>query len=886
MPIERRTFKDQLEPRGVHSFFISCLFTIIVVIYITTVKADITNEQIDELRYKIQKRDNFFSIKDEIIRQKDKVLGDGLVRRLMETADCLQFAGDYLSETIIDREQYESLLQGKKKQLDAMRLAVIDADNMAGIIHNSAQYISNDVINFVRTRTKSFHGVEYYAESTNNVSLTYPMLFRTVEGAFPKYENQQLVRRIRNRISVGQSHALYLLPNGKLYSTGYNASSSLGRTLGMATGMLHYLYPVEGLENRTILQFHTVHHSSIVLTDDGVYSFGYNGEGQLGTGRKFDSSVATKVLGFAGATIAQVAAGYSTSYAIDTNGKVWIWGSNLYGALGDRTGGDKARPFPMYYNGTFYGKKALRVCGGETFSVVLSTDGDIFTFGSNVYGELGLSSTIVKTMEPLRMPLVGALFNDPVIDISCGFRHTLALLSSGQVVGWGSNNHYQLGDGTTTNVFQPKLIPIPCNVSMITAGYETSFAVCTNSTIFTWGYNSKGEAGVGNVNAITKPTLVTSFTTGKIMEVVSSQTQTYVLTSDDVLFGAGGGAQTTYFNTTITNKFSVMKNYLNHTIPWQLRKLPYFEAAGRVYALVAWSLPPSRPGNGFNMYYRNKNESEAAWNIIEYDPVNNRGFPASIYNSHFLKYDEYIYFFGGFVNDSLSDKIFRAAYADVETWEVLDQRLPYRVAGGMSFVVGNYFYIFGGITSMYNERTGDYHQNVTRTIIRAPVSNLTDWQEWDLRYLPTPLHSATIGVVGDYIYLFGGCPEVYSCTYNIYRALLSDVGTWMVTYGILPHYYANGVLVQTPEHIYLFGGFNDPNALVGVSISKARKTDPVGAWNALTDKLPYAMAYSGGFDNGTQLEFAGYDFRPSQTLNPSIKKFNQIILVDFINEQH
>nr|CAG4716268.1 unnamed protein product [Naegleria fowleri] len=846
--------------------------------------ADITNEQINDLRHKIQKRDNFFAIKDEIIRQKEKVLGDGLVRRLMETADCLQFAGDYLSETLVDREQYESLLQGKKTQLDAMRLAVIDADNMADIIHNSAQYINNEVINFVRSHTKSFHGVEYYGETTENTTLTNPMNSRTIEGAFPKYENQQLVRLIRNRISVGQSHVLYLLPNGKLYSTGYNTTSSLGRTMGMATGLLHYLYPVEGLENRTILQFHTVNTSSIVLTDDGVYVFGYNGAGQLGNGRKFDVSVATKLPGFAGAKIAQVAAGYSTSYAIDVNGKVWIWGSNSNGALGDRTGGDKARPFPMFYNGTFYGKKASRVCGGDTYSVVLSTDRDVFTFGSNMYGELGISSLITKTIEPLRIPLVGVLFNDTVTDISCGFRHVLALLSSGKVVGWGSNNHYQLGDGTTTNAFQPKLISIPCNVSMITAGYETSFAVCSNSTIYTWGFNSYGEAGIGNTVAVTRPTLVSSFSSGKVMELVSAQTQTYVLTSEDKLFGAGGGTQTMYFNTTLTNKFSIMSNYLNHTIPWQLRKMPYFEAAGKVYALVSWSLPPSRPGNGFNMYYRNKNESEASWKIIEYDPANKKGFPASIHNSHFLKYDEYIYFFGGFVNDSVSDKIFRAAYADVETWEILDQRLPYGVAGGMSFVVGNYFYIVGGIISMYDERTGDYRQNVTRTIIRAPVSNLTDWSVWELRYLPTPLHSASIGVVGDYIYLFGGCQELYTCNYNIYRALLSDVGTWMVTYGILPHYYANGVLVQTLEHLYLFGGFSSPTDLVGVFISKARKTDPVGSWNALNDKLPYALPISGGFDNGTQVVFAGYDFRPSNTLNPSVQNFNVITLVDFIKE--
>ena len=562
------------------------------------------------------------------------------------------------------------------------------------------------------------------------------------------------------------------------------------------------------------------------------------------------------------------------------------WNKSLLGILGDRTGGSKARPFPMNYNGTFYGKQAMRVCAGNVYALVLSTDGNLFTFGDNTYGQLGLPATTTRAFSPLRIPLTGDLQGEQIIDIACGYEHALALCESGKVVAWGRNNVYQLGDGTTNNRFVPAKVNFPtvCNASSITAGWYTNFAICKyQSQIYVWGSNSNGEAGVGSQSAITSPTQLTTQYRGTVVEISSSQYHSFMLTSDGRCYGTGLDNQgNTLFQGTTTASFSVVDNNLNYTIPWQMRKLPLFEAAGRVYALLADSLPPTRPNNGFNMYYMNTNETEKDWQAIEYDPVSNHGFAASLYSSHFLKNDEYVYFFGGFVNDTVSDKIFRASYADVEHWEILVDRLPYTVAGGMAQIIGDYFYIFGGIVSMYDPVSGAYTPQVTNTTIRAPLSNITNWSVWGYRYIPSPLHSSSVALVNGYLYIFGGCHQVFNCSQNIYRAPVNDIGTWHYTYGILPHFYANSVIVQTFQHLFLFGGFSDSAVPGGVFISRALLSDPIGSWMALTDVLPSFMASSARF-NGTEIVLVGYDFRNQTGYDVSSTSLNQIIEIQLVN---
>nr|CAG4711626.1 unnamed protein product [Naegleria fowleri] len=861
---------------------LSCLFlsfSLMVALVYCVVPNEITNEKIDELRNKMQRRKNYLDVKTMYVQQKADMDATGKKKKLFDSKNCIEFAGNYIWESHVAKSDFDSLLQTKQTQLQNFLSLYLETDNIITMVQNSADYLIQDVTNYVRNHTVKAYTAEEYTEGDMNATLAAALNFTVTEGTLPTVQNSQLVRRIRNRIAVGQYHAVFMLANGKLYSTGVSQQFNLGRSSD--TPDLNFTQPVEGLENRTILQFHTNLLHTLVLTDDGVYSFGDNDKCQLGNGKTSDSKKAIKVMGFAWNNISQIAAGHTASYAIDTNGKVWAWGDNSFGQLGDRTGGAKARPFPMFYNGTFYGKKALRVCGGYDYGAVLSTDGELFTFGSNSQGQLGIPTTTTKTIEPVRIPLVGALSSSPVIDIQCGYQHVVALLLNGDVVTWGLNSNYQLGDGTITSRYTPQklIFPAYCNASTIAAGWHTNFATCENNDVYVWGWNSNGEAGLGHKNPITTPLKHTYNFDGKVLEIASSRFHTFAITSDGKYHGTGvNDVKNVFFRgNTLTTSFQVVDNYLKHTIPWQLRKMPYFEAADRIYALIADGMPPTRPQNGFNMYYKNRNETEKSWRLVEYNPETNSGFPVSIYSSHFLKLDEYVYFFGGFINDHVSDKIYRASFADVETtWEQLNYTLPYKVAGGMTYIVNEYFYIFGGIVSMYNENDGSYNEKATNTILRAPLSNISDWSVYNNRLLPATLHSGHIGVVWPHLYIFGGCQNVFKCDMNIFRALLVDVGTWEMTFGLLPHFYGNAVLVQTNDYMYLFGGFADPERPGGRFIARGSKQDIVGSWMAIPDLIPDFMASAGAL-SGNHIVLVGYDFRQNHHLDVDSDRVGETI---------
>ena len=692
-----------------------------------------------------------------------------------------------------------------------------------------------------------------------------------MEGTLPSHymANSNGIRRIRNRISAGYQHFLLLLPNGKLYTTGLLQSNNLGRSQG--SNMLDILYPVEGLEGKEILQFESNGFFSLVLTTDGVYSFGFNNKGQLGTADIVDRNYAVKVKGFAGNNITQIAVGISSSYAIDTNGKAWSWGSNEFGQLGDRTGGDKARPFSVYNNGTMFGKKPVKICGGNRYGVILTKDGILYSFGNHDVGQLGIPSVSVsyKSIEPVKVVL-SAFVNSTVIDVQCGYDHVLVLLADGSVGAWGNNNYYQMGDQSTAIRFVPKLISqIPCKVASIHTRFNTNFAICRDNTIYAWGRNDNGQTGLGTSYSdgsampnVLVPTKLTFVPEGRVVEIATTQFHTVLLTSEGVFHGVGR-ADTMFRSSSFNpNTFSVLNAYLKSVVPWQLRKIPYFETADRLYILLADKVAPTRSYNGFNMYFRNRNESEKAWRLVEFDKETNTGFPVSIYSTHYLKLDEYVYFFGGFINDHLSNAVYRAPYSDVETgWELLQNvTIPVPLAGGMTAIINNFFYIFGGISSLYNSTTGEYRPEVSDIIMRAPLSNISDWQIVPNRNLVTPIHTGQMAIVWPHVYIFGGCQTVFTSSMNIFRALLSDPTTWEMTFGLLPHYTANAAIVSTGENLVVVGGGAYPEKPGGVFIAKANKADPVGSWMAVSEVLPDFQAAAGAL-NGTELTLIGHDFR-------------------------
>ena len=723
--------------------------------------------------------------------------------------------------------------------------------------------------------------MDQYQNTTKEVH-RYDLNITQVDAIVPNYLTAYPVRRIRNRISVGFQHVLVLNQNGKLYSTGIPSYGNLGRT-NTDSRMLYNL-PVQGLDGVDILQFDANYYSNLVLTNDGVYSFGLNDKSQMGTGDRNDRYVAGKVYGFGGQNIVQIAMGRQASYAIDSNGKLWAWGDNtMYGQLGDRTFSEKNRPFPVYSYGAINSTAVVRVCGGGYFALALLANGNMVSFGDNSYGQLGVNNPLIsKSGEPLLVVKPSELASKTIVDIQCGYDYAMALTSSGDVYTWGNNNYGQLGDGSSggKSPIPQKITISGCTVSQIHTKYQSSFALCTSNELYSWGMNSVGQLGrTSNQIPTTTPTRVdpSSFLSStddylgfpKIIEISSNFNNMFLTTSDLSIYGTGScidgsKQQFAFFYTTRSsdygactssnifslNSMSKMPTFSSISYPVSLRKAQYFEIGTRAYLLQTDTVVPTRPNNGFNMYYKQFADPENSWSIIERNEATNAGFPVSIYNSHFLKADEYVYFFGGFINDEVSNKIYRAPIYDVESgWELCNFTLPYSVASGMTTVINGYIYIFGGITKIYSYNGGELptlSPTVTNQIIRAPINNLTNWMVVSGKVLPSAIHSASITIIDKYVYLFGGSPSYYSSSQEVYRALITDPSSWEMTFGLLPFFVTNGAFISTGNELLMVGGTASGSLVNGgfMAISKKSQFDPVGSWMASDVFLPSNAAQS------------------------------------------
>lgn len=151
------------------------------------------------------------------------------------------------------------------------------------------------------------------------------------------------------------------------------------------------------------------------------------------------------------------------------------WGSNQYGQLGlgeDRVDVDESQPVMVDVAGRHV--EAVFAGGGHSFAVC--SDGKVYGWGSNVDGQLGFIAEKAIVPKPV---CIDALKD--VQKISPGFKHTLGLSGSGQVLSFGSNSHNQVGlvvDGLVSG------LP-PCKD--IAAGVRHSLAVGVDGAVYSWG---------------------------------------------------------------------------------------------------------------------------------------------------------------------------------------------------------------------------------------------------------------------------------------------------------------------------------------------------------------------------------------------------------------
>ena len=299
------------------------------------------------------------------------------------------------------------------------------------------------------------------------------------------------------QVSAGNRHNLGVRSNGTAWAWGCNGYGRLGdNTL---TNRSSPVSVVGGFTDWCQVSAGDSH-SLGVRSNGTAWAWGINSiSGKLGDGTTVSRISPVSVVG--GFTDwCRVSAGYFHSLGLRTNGTLWAWGSNDFGQLGNGT--TTSRTSPALVVGGF--TDWCWVSAGNNFSLGVRSNGTAWAWGTNNIGQLGDGTTVNKSSP---VSVVGGFTN--WCQVSAGCQHSLAVRSNGTAWAWGNNNVGRLGDGTTVNKSSPvSVVGGFTNWCQVSAGCQHSLAVRSNGTAWAWGCNGQGRLGDGTLTNRTSPVSV------------------------------------------------------------------------------------------------------------------------------------------------------------------------------------------------------------------------------------------------------------------------------------------------------------------------------------------------------------------------------------------
>lgn len=292
------------------------------------------------------------------------------------------------------------------------------------------------------------------------------------------------------QVACGSDHNFFIKKDGSLWGSGFNMDAGIGNG---TTGNVNPFFPEKvGSANNWASVTCGFHQVLGIRSDNSLWAWGWNAGGILGTGSGALTILVPTLVG-ADKNCAQVSFGDRHAIAIKTDGSLWGWGENTWGQIGDGTKNDLPTPTRI---GTETDWKLVKASG--SFNMALKTDGTLWAWGNNSSGELGIGTTVTQ----FRPSQIGTDKNWMSIDCNQdkGKGFAMAIKTDGALWAWGANEYGQLGDGTTNNRLLPIQVGSDTDWMKVVCGDNFVYAIKKDGTLWSWGSNESGQLGYGDLS--------------------------------------------------------------------------------------------------------------------------------------------------------------------------------------------------------------------------------------------------------------------------------------------------------------------------------------------------------------------------------------------------